>query len=79
MKTAIITGVTGQDGSYLSDFLIGKGYKVVGTCRRTVTDFSSKTQNISHLSISQMSTTTWQPNLMWVHPSRHLFLQRRLT
>ena len=49
MKTAIITGVTGQDGSYLSDFLIGKGYKVIGTYRRTVSDFSSKTQNISHL------------------------------
>jgi GDP-D-mannose dehydratase len=49
MKTALITGVTGQDGSYLSDFLIGKGYKVVGTYRRTVSDFTNKTQNISHL------------------------------
>lgn len=49
MKTAIITGVTGQDGSYLSDLLIGKGYKVVGTYRRTVSDFDNKTQNISHL------------------------------
>ena len=35
MKTAIITGVTGQDGSYLSEFLLSKGYKVVGVKRRT--------------------------------------------
>jgi GDPmannose 4,6-dehydratase len=49
MKTAIITGVTGQDGSYLSELLIDKGYKVIGTYRRTVSDFDNKTQNISHL------------------------------
>jgi GDPmannose 4,6-dehydratase len=35
MKTAIITGVTGQDGSYLAEFLLSKGYKVIGTKRRT--------------------------------------------
>jgi GDPmannose 4,6-dehydratase len=35
MKTAIITGVTGQDGAYLSAFLLEKGYKVFGTYRRT--------------------------------------------
>ena len=35
MKTAIITGVTGQDGSYLSELLLSKGYKVVGVKRRT--------------------------------------------
>jgi len=37
MKKALITGVTGQDGAYLADFLIGKGYKVFGTFRRTST------------------------------------------
>ncbi|MCP2502107.1 MAG: GDP-mannose 4,6-dehydratase [Deltaproteobacteria bacterium] len=31
MKTALITGIGGQDGSYLSEFLLGKGYRVVGT------------------------------------------------
>ena len=46
-KTAIITGVTGQDGSYLSDLLIEKGYTVVGTYRRSVSDFANKTQNIT--------------------------------
>ncbi|MGV8932425.1 MAG: GDP-mannose 4,6-dehydratase [Luteimonas sp.] len=34
-KTAVITGVTGQDGAYLSQFLLDKGYRVVGTYRRT--------------------------------------------
>ncbi len=37
MKTALITGVTGQDGSYLADFLLEKGYRVVGMVRRTST------------------------------------------
>lgn len=35
MKTAIITGITGQDGAYLAELLLGKGYKVYGTYRRT--------------------------------------------
>jgi GDPmannose 4,6-dehydratase len=35
MKTAIITGVTGQDGAYLAEFLLAKGYAVYGTYRRT--------------------------------------------
>ena len=35
MKTAIITGVTGQDGAYLTELLLEKGYKVIGTYRRT--------------------------------------------
>ena len=35
MKTALITGVTGQDGSYLAELLLDKGYRVVGMKRRT--------------------------------------------
>ena len=35
MKTAIITGITGQDGAYLAELLLDKGYKVYGTYRRT--------------------------------------------
>lgn len=34
MKTALITGITGQDGSYLADFLLSKGYSVYGLVRR---------------------------------------------
>ena len=34
-KTALITGITGQDGSYLAEFLLGKGYEVHGIKRRS--------------------------------------------
>ncbi|MBN1230591.1 MAG: GDP-mannose 4,6-dehydratase [Anaerolineales bacterium] len=37
MSTAIITGITGQDGSYLAEFLLAKGYKVIGMVRRSST------------------------------------------
>lgn len=37
MPTALITGVTGQDGSYLAEFLLQRGYRVVGMVRRTST------------------------------------------
>src|SRR5260370_21900365 len=35
MKTAVITGITGQDGAYLAELLLEKGYTVYGTYRRT--------------------------------------------
>ena len=37
MPTALITGITGQDGSYLAEFLLTKGYRVIGMVRRTST------------------------------------------
>ena len=37
MKTALITGITGQDGSYLAEFLLAQGYRVVGMVRRSST------------------------------------------
>ena len=46
MKIALITGITGQDGSYLADFLLSKGYKVIGLKRRTSTICTSR---INHL------------------------------
>ena len=46
MKVALITGVTGQDGSFLSEFLINKGYDVHGTIRRSSVDFRER---IAHL------------------------------
>ena len=46
MKTALITGITGQDGSYLAEFLLEKGYDVHGTIRRSSTDFRER---IAHL------------------------------
>lgn len=46
MKKALITGVTGQDGSYLAEFLIEKGYDVHGVIRRSSVDFRER---IAHL------------------------------
>ena len=43
---ALITGVTGQDGSYLSEFLLAKGYEVHGTIRRSSVDYRER---IAHL------------------------------
>jgi len=37
VPTALITGITGQDGSYLAEFLLGKGYQVIGMVRRSST------------------------------------------
>ena len=49
MKSALITGVTGQDGSYLAELLLSKNYQVVGLKRRTSTDnFSRLTKCINH-------------------------------
>lgn len=46
MKRALITGITGQDGSYLAEFLLEKGYKVYGLTRRSSTQI---TDRISHI------------------------------
>ncbi len=46
MKKALITGITGQDGSYLAELLLGKGYEVHGLIRRAST---FNTPRIDHL------------------------------
>tara|TARA_R100000808_G_scaffold7077_1_gene20838 strand:- start:1053 stop:2048 length:996 start_codon:yes stop_codon:yes gene_type:complete len=46
MKTAIIFGVTGQDGSHLADLLLEKNYKVVGVSRRSSTDNTDRIRHI---------------------------------
>lgn len=56
MKTAIITGISGQDGAYLAELLLEKGYKVYGTYRRTS---STNFWRIEELGIAQ-------------HPNLHL-------
>jgi GDPmannose 4,6-dehydratase len=56
MKTAIITGVTGQDGAYLAELLLNKGYTVYGTYRRTA---STNFWRIEELGVEK-------------HPSLHL-------
>jgi GDPmannose 4,6-dehydratase len=50
MKTALITGITGQDGSYLAEFLLSKGYKVHGIVRRVaLEDPDHRMERIRHL------------------------------
>ena len=49
-KKALITGITGQDGSYLAEFLLQKGYEVHGTIRRAST---FNTDRIDHLIFDQ--------------------------
>ena len=46
MPKALITGITGQDGSYLAEFLLEKGYEVIGMVRRTSTVNFSRIQHI---------------------------------
>lgn len=55
MKKALITGITGQDGSYLAEFLIGKGYEVHGIVRRSSVP---TTERIDHLLTKKM---------VWLH------------
>ncbi len=45
-KTALITGITGQDGSYLAELLLAQGYRVVGMTRRTSTDVHERIEHL---------------------------------
>ncbi len=58
MSTALITGITGQDGSYLAEFLLSKGYQVVGMVRR------SSTVNFDRIRHFQTQVTLAQGDLL---------------
>jgi len=45
-RTALITGITGQDGSYLAELLLAEGYRVVGMTRRTSTEVHERIQHL---------------------------------
>ena len=45
-KSALITGITGQDGSYLAELLLSKGYNVHGIIRRTSTEHLDRIKHI---------------------------------
>ena len=57
MKTAIVTGITGQDGAYLAELLLSKGYTVYGTYRRT--------SSVNHWRIEELGIES-NPNLYLV-------------
>ena len=49
MKRALITGISGQDGSYLAEFLLSKGYQVIGMVRRSTTTLYERIEHIQEL------------------------------
>ena len=56
MKSALITGITGQDGSYLTELLLEKGYMVYGLVRRSSLFNRSR---IDHILDSTLSKLSW--------------------
>lgn len=64
MPTALITGITGQDGSYLAEFLLEKGYEVHGIIRRSS---SFNTQRIEHLYLDGWVRDMHQRRLIHLH------------
>ena len=62
MKKALITGITGQDGAYLAELLLQKGYEVHGIKRRTSL---INTQRVDHL-----YQDPHEKNLKMIHPLR---------
>ncbi len=63
-KVALITGITGQDGSFLAEFLIEKGYEVHGILRRSS---SFNTQRIEHLYLAEWVRDTRQSRQVNLH------------
>ena len=47
MKKALITGITGQDGSYLAELLLEKGYEVYGMVRRSSTETNERIEHLT--------------------------------
>lgn len=64
MPTALITGITGQDGSYLAEFLLEKGYEVHGIMRRSS---SFNTSRIEHLYLDEWVRDMHQKRLLHLH------------
>ena len=64
MKKALITGITGQDGSYLAEFLLEKGYEVHGILRRSS---SFNTERIEHLYLDEWVRDMHQQRLVNLH------------
>lgn len=64
MPTALITGITGQDGSYLAEFLLDKGYEVHGIIRRSS---SFNTARIEHLYLDEWVRDMHRRRLLTLH------------
>jgi GDPmannose 4,6-dehydratase len=66
MPAALITGITGQDGSYLAEFLLEQGYEVVGMVRRTSTVNFSRIQHIQDKLTLVSGDLLDQGSLIWI-------------
>jgi len=66
MKKALITGITGQDGSYLAELLLKKGYEVHGTIRRSSTINNSRIDHLSNDVILHHADLTDSTNILHV-------------
>ncbi len=64
MKTALITGITGQDGSFLAELLLDKGYEVHGIIRRSS---SFNTARIEHLYLDEWVRDMHRKRLVNLH------------
>ena len=73
-KVALITGITGQDGSYLAEFLIDKGYEVHGLLRRSS---SFNTGRIEHLYLDEWVRDMKKRRLhrLYVSSVRHVLMR----
>src|SRR5258708_8716612 len=73
-KGALITGITGQDGSYLAEFLLSKGYQVYGLVRRSSTVNYDRIQHIQdHLTLisgDMLDQTSMQEALIQAEPEQ---------
>ena len=69
MKRAVVTGVTGQDGAYLTALLLEKGYKVYGACRRTSSENFWRMQELGVLG---------HQNLVLVRPMNGVLVMEQL-
>jgi GDPmannose 4,6-dehydratase len=66
MKKALITGLTGQDGSYLSEFLLGRGYEVFGMHRRTSMDVFERVGDIKERITIVDGDLTDSTSMIWL-------------
>lgn len=66
MKRALITGITGQDGSYLTELLLEKGYEVHGTIRRSSTINNSRIDHLSNDVIFHHADLTDSTNILHI-------------
>jgi nucleoside-diphosphate-sugar epimerase len=65
MKMALISGITGQDGSYLAELLLAKGYTVHGIVRRTSTFDTDRLDHIPRklLDVSRLTALGWSARI----------------